>query len=107
MSDANILKKILEAENAGRELVREAQAEADRRVHHARAELQKDFDAARETKLRQVFEESRKLGGELERLQKERLAEFEQSLRSQTVSFDDATRELKKILSCAGGQERV
>ncbi|MDR1624944.1 MAG: hypothetical protein LBT33_00250 [Spirochaetia bacterium] len=99
MSDADMLKRILEAENSGRELVREAQEKAEARVHEASAALQDDFRAAREGRLRQILEEARDRGRELQELQDRRLAGFERALREQTVSFDDGARVVRQILN--------
>ncbi|MDR1315357.1 MAG: hypothetical protein LBK13_00670 [Spirochaetales bacterium] len=102
MSDENILKKILEAENSGRELVREAQEKADKRVREVLAALQEDFHVAREERFRQLLEESRTRCGELQRLQDEKLAGFERNLREHAVSSGDAAREVRKILTYPG-----
>ncbi|MDR1931423.1 MAG: hypothetical protein LBQ57_01245, partial [Spirochaetales bacterium] len=59
MSDANLLKKLLEAENSGRELVREAQDMADKRVHDVLNSLQDDFRSAREARLKEIAGEER------------------------------------------------
>lgn len=100
MNDEDILKKILAAENSGRELVREAQEKADGRVREVLATLQEDFRAAREERFRQTVEESRTRYGELQRLQDEKLAGFERDLREHAVSSADAAREVRKILAC-------
>jgi vacuolar-type H+-ATPase subunit H len=99
MNDADMLKKILEAENSGRELVREAQEKADGNVHEVLISLQDDFRSSREARLRQISEEAEAYTLELENTQKERLAEFEQSLQKEKISFQDAGNELNKILS--------
>jgi vacuolar-type H+-ATPase subunit H len=99
MSDGNMLKRILEAENSGRELVREAQEKADARVRDVLAALQEDFRAAREGRLRQILERAREQDAGLRKLQTQRLAGFERNLREQSVSFEDAAREARRILA--------
>jgi hypothetical protein len=106
MSDANLLKRILEAENSGRELVREAQEKSGARVHGVLTSLQDDFRSTREARLRQISEELEAYARELEDSQKKRLAEFEQALRQKTISFQDAACELRKILSLDAAREQ-
>jgi hypothetical protein len=105
--DGNMLKRILEAENAGRELVREAQEKADGRIHDVLVRLQEDFRAAREERLKRIFEESQARSAELQKLQNEGLAEFETNLRRQSIAFDEAARTVRKILALDGGRERA
>jgi vacuolar-type H+-ATPase subunit H len=99
MSDVNLLKKLLEAENSGRELVREAQDKADRRVHDVLNSLQDDFRRAREARLKEITEEAQSFTQTLAEEQKKRLSAFEEALRGERISSEDAGRELRKILS--------
>jgi septal ring factor EnvC (AmiA/AmiB activator) len=98
MSDTALLKKLLEAENAGRGLLREAQETADKRVHEALACLQEDLRAAREARLREIAVEEEAFSRELSGRQKRELSAFEDGLAQQKISFGDAERELEKIL---------
>jgi thiamine pyrophosphate-dependent acetolactate synthase large subunit-like protein len=98
MSDTALLKKLLEAENAGRELVGQAQQTADKRVHEVLASLQEDLRAAREEMIARIAAEEEAFTRELSDRQRQRLSEFEEDLRKRKIFSEDAERELKKIL---------
>ena len=98
MSDATMLKKLLEAENSSRGLIREAEEAAARRVHDALFAFQEDFRTRREQKIREIAAEEEKYAGELEELQKSRMAAFEEGLKNRDISFAAANREVRKIL---------
>jgi septal ring factor EnvC (AmiA/AmiB activator) len=98
MSDTAPLKKLLEAENRGRELVLQAQETADRRVREALAALQEDLRAAREARLGQIAREEEAFTRELSVLQTQRFSAFEEDLAKQRIAFGDAERELRRIL---------
>ena len=99
MSDVTMLKKLLEAETAGRELVREAQETADKRVRESLSAFQDDFRCAREARLKETAAEAESFTTELERNQKARIAVFGETLQKERISSGDAERELRKILS--------
>ena len=98
MSDTGILKKLLEAENSSRSLLREAEDAAAKRVHEALFVLQDDFRTRREERLREITAEEESFLRELEEQQKARMAGFEENLKTVEVSFAAAERELKEIL---------
>jgi hypothetical protein len=98
MNDVNPLKKLLEAESSGRDLVRGAGDEADRRVREVLNSLQEDFRSAREERLKEIAAEERDFTVALAEEQKNRLSAFEEALRGENISFGDAARELRKIL---------
>ena len=98
MSDAAMLRKLLEAENSSRSLIKEAEEAAGKRVHEETSRLQEEFRVRREEKLREIAAEEEKFFSELEERQRTRMAAFEEDLKTVEVSFADADTELKRIL---------
>ena len=98
MSDTTILKKLLEAENSSRALLREAEEAVIARVHEARAALQEGFRGLRGEKLGEIAAEEEVFLRELEEERESRMAAFEERLRAVEPSFAAAERELKAIL---------
>ena len=98
MSDTTMLKKLLEAENSSRSLVREAEEAAARRVHDALSALQEDFRRRRGEKLGEIAAEEEVFLRELEEEQKSRMTAFEENLKTVELSFAAAEHEIRKIL---------
>jgi vacuolar-type H+-ATPase subunit H len=98
MNDTDLLKKLLSAEGSGRELVREAEDEADRRVREALVSLENDFLSAREACLTEFSREIVSYSRSLEDEQNRKLEAFEEALRKERVFSEDAALALRKIL---------
>jgi vacuolar-type H+-ATPase subunit H len=98
MTDTDLLKKLLSAEGSGRELVREAEDAAAKRLRETLVSLENDFRSAREACVTEFSRTFSDFSAGLENEQTRKLEVFEEALRKEQIFSEDAARALRKIL---------
>ncbi|MDR2587988.1 MAG: hypothetical protein LBC67_01045 [Spirochaetales bacterium] len=99
MNETDLLKKILDAENSGRELAREAEKKAEMRLREAASRLEDDYNASREARAAEISRSLREYEASLSAAQAEKLSAFDESLAAEETFPGDARLAVRRILS--------
>ena len=99
MNETALLKKILDAENSGRELAREAEKKAETRLREAAIRLEDDYNARREARLTEISRSFAEYEAALKAAQAEKLAAFDSALAAEETFPGEARCLVRKILS--------
>ena len=99
MNETALLKKILDAENSGRELAREAEKKVETRLREAAVRLEDDYNVRREARVTEISRSLTEYEASLKAVQAEKLAAFEVALAAEETFPGEARRLVRKILS--------
>jgi len=98
VSDAALLKELLKAESSSRDLLKDAEESAAKRVHDALLNLQEDFRKQRGERLSEIAAEEENFLGGLRQQQHISMTAFEENLKTTELSSVVAFDVLKTIL---------